>query len=269
MHCNNNIATVVALLSAVAGVSARPAELLVKRAPSPPRALQESAPADHIKFQPVFDYDTDSCYNVPAIDAQGNVCEGLSTEFTSNTKDCRDASDLDNQNVYSRRRCNHGWCAYMYEHYFEKDVALQYWTGTFSGHRHEWENVVVWVKDGDDKPTYVSASQHDGYETKDARDVRFQGSNAKIVYHKDGLGSHALRFANAEDDNPVENDKHEWIRGALVGWTSWPSTSLRDQMIQAFNGGGIRCKLADDLLGGYLKKSIGDRIPEFDVNSDA
>lgn len=113
MHCNNHITTVVALLSAVAGVSARPAELLVKRAPSPPRALQESAPADHIKFQPVFDYDTDSCYNVPAIDAQGNVCDGLSTEFTSNTKDCRDASDLDNQNVYSRRRCNHGWCAYM------------------------------------------------------------------------------------------------------------------------------------------------------------
>lgn len=88
----------------------------------------------------------------------------------------------------------------------------------------------------------------------------FLGTNAKIVYHKEGLGSHALRFANEQDDNPVENDKHEWIRGALIGWTEWPSNSLRDQMIRAFNGGGIKCKLADDLLGEYLKKSIGDRV---------
>jgi hypothetical protein len=114
MRCNkNNLAAAAAVLSVVAGVSAMPSNLVSKRAPNPPRALQESAPADHIKFQPVLDYDTDSCYNVPAIDAQGNVCEGLSSEYTTNTQDCREPPNLDNQNVYSRRRCNHGWCAYM------------------------------------------------------------------------------------------------------------------------------------------------------------
>lgn len=65
-----------------------------------------------------------------------------------------------------------------YEHYFQKDVALQHATGDFSGHRHEWENIVIWVKDGDNMPSYVSASQHDSYETKAAGDVRFQG-----MYH--------------------------------------------------------------------------------------
>ncbi|WP_407900917.1 NPP1 family protein [Scytonema sp. NUACC26] len=26
---------------------------------------------------------------------------------------CRDESDLDNTNAYSRSKCNNGWCAYM------------------------------------------------------------------------------------------------------------------------------------------------------------
>lgn len=104
--------TAVALLSAIATATALPS--LSRRAPDPPRAIPQSANADELKFQPVLDYDTDSCYNVPAIDAQGNVCQGLDNTYTTNTKDCRDASDLDNQNVYSRKRCNNGWCAYMY-----------------------------------------------------------------------------------------------------------------------------------------------------------
>lgn len=80
------------------------------------------------------------------------------------------------------------------------------------------------------------------------------------MYNKDGISTHDFRFANSKDDNPVENDKHVWIRGSLVGWENWPSTDLRGKMIAAYNGGGIKCKLADDLLGGYLKKSIGDKV---------
>lgn len=67
-----------------------------------------------------------------------------------------------------------------YEHYFQKDVALQHATGEFSGHRHEWENIVIWVKDGANMPSYVSASQHDGYQTKEAKDVRFQGMSCRL-----------------------------------------------------------------------------------------
>lgn len=79
-----------------------------------PRALPQKASYDAVRFQPVLDYDTDSCYNVPAIDAKGKVSEGLENAYESNTSGgCRRPEHLDNQNVYVRRRCNHGWCAYM------------------------------------------------------------------------------------------------------------------------------------------------------------
>lgn len=106
----------IALALAASGAAAFPLEtswLWFKRAPNPPNALPQSAPADAITFQPIMDFDKDSCYNVAAIDAQGNVAQGLPSEQTSNTEGCREASFLDNQNVYSRKRCNGGWCAYM------------------------------------------------------------------------------------------------------------------------------------------------------------
>lgn len=86
---------------------------LANSRPSPPRALPQNASERALQFQPVLDYDTDSCYNVPAIDAQGNLAQGLKSTYQSNTKYCRDEADLDNQNVYVRERCNNGWCAYM------------------------------------------------------------------------------------------------------------------------------------------------------------
>lgn len=53
--------------------------------------------------------------------------------YTGNTDSCRDATDLDNNNVYSRSRCNNGWCAHLYEYYFEKDVALEQVCGVGAG----------------------------------------------------------------------------------------------------------------------------------------
>lgn len=100
-------------LALIAGAAAIPMELVTREDGFVPKALPESVPADHIKWQPVLDYDTDSCYNVPSIDAQGNTNPGLSSEHTTNTDGCRKPEFLDNQNVYSRRRCNNGWCAYM------------------------------------------------------------------------------------------------------------------------------------------------------------
>lgn len=80
----------------------------------PPKALAENATANQIKFQPVLDYDKDSCYNVPAINATSMVTDpGLSVIIDRITEDCRDREDLDNQNVYVRTLCNNGWCAYL------------------------------------------------------------------------------------------------------------------------------------------------------------
>ncbi|KAI9155490.1 NLP effector protein 9 [Paramyrothecium foliicola] len=237
---------------------------------NPPAFIPEAATQNQIKYQPVLDYDTDGCYNVPAVDANGYVAEGRDhNEGGGPASNCRDASDLDNQNVYVRTRCNSGWCAYMYEHYFEKDVGFQLLWKNF-GHRHDWENIVVIVRDGEERPAYIAASAHGSYETKPGRDVRFDGTHAKIVYHKDGASTHAFRFANEGDDR-IENHKGHWIRGALIDWNSFPSREVRDKMVNSFNSGGIKIKLADSEFAPNLAKSIDGKadVPGFNVNVDA
>ena len=79
---------------------------------------------------------------MPAISAQGTIAEGLPHSWTGITSNCRDLSDLDNNNVYARQRCNSGWCVYLYGYYFEKDVAIPNFLDT--GHTHDWEHIAVW-----------------------------------------------------------------------------------------------------------------------------
>src|SRR5687767_6900435 len=105
-------------------------------AADPPAALPQRATTNDLRWQPSMDFDLDGCYNVPAIDTDGNVAEGLENNWVGLATDCRDRSDLENNNVYSRQRCNNGWCVYIYEYYFEKDVAVPYFADP--GHRHDW-----------------------------------------------------------------------------------------------------------------------------------
>jgi hypothetical protein len=156
----------------------------------PPPALPQFATDSDAKYSPVLDYDTDSCYNVPAIgiDSNGNtlISQGLGHKNVGYTTWCRDQSDLDNTNAYSRQRCNNDWCAYMYDYYFEKDVQQSYDLAD-AGHTHDWEHIIVWVKSGDVQ--FVSCSKHGNWESKVAEIVLFDGTHPKMVYNKDGISS--------------------------------------------------------------------------------
>ncbi|KAI2465542.1 NPP1-domain-containing protein [Annulohypoxylon bovei var. microspora] len=172
----------------------------------PPQMLPAKATASGLKWQPAMDFDKDSCYNTPAIDAQGDIAPGLSTNNAAGGAGCRDASDLVNNNVYSRQRCNSGWCAYLYDYYMEKDTKYEN-APIGGGHRHEWEHIVIWIKD--DQLEYVAASRHGSYTVKDKNDAAVQidsGTHAKVVYHKDGASTHAFRFPKTDGtDEPPEN----------------------------------------------------------------
>lgn len=207
-----------------------------------------------------MDFDLDGCYNVPAIDTDGNVAEGLENNWVGLATDCRDRSDLENNNVYSRQRCNNGWCVYIYEYYFEKDVAVPYFADP--GHRHDWEHIAVWVKD--DKAEYVGVSQHGEYEIKAASEISWDGEHAKVVYHKDGVGTHCFRFA-VDNDDPVENHFGEWFRGDLVSYNGFPD-GIRD-ILEAVDWGGPNFALKDDSFPGNIESSRPDGI-EFDIEMD-
>ncbi|KAM7192318.1 necrosis inducing protein [Naviculisporaceae sp. PSN 640] len=238
---------------------------LSRRANQPPQALPQSAPANDIRYQPVLDFDKDGCYNVPAIGPDGSIVAGLPHNFVSASSDCRDASDLDNNNVYSRSRCNSGWCVYLYDYYFEKDVAIPNFIDV--GHTHDWEHIAVWVRTSTQKPEYVAVSQHGNYEIKKASDVRWEGEHPKIVYHKDGASTHCFRFANSADDQ-IENHKGVWFRGALVGYNGFPE-GLRDRLF-GWDFGKATIALKDSQFAGNLERARPGDIGSggFDVGRD-
>ncbi|MFI8004252.1 NPP1 family protein [Streptomyces sp. NPDC086010] len=217
--------------------------------PDPPRALPQNATVNDLKWAPVTDYDMDGCYNVPAIGPDGAVAQGLPHDYTKTSSDCRDQSDLDNTNAYSRQRCNLGWCVYLYDYYFEKDVAVESVVDT--GHTNDWEHIAVWVKDG--KAEFVATSAHGEYIVHPADTVRWDGTHPKVVYHKDGALTHNFRLADAGDE-PPENHYHNWRSPALVSYNGFPD-GLRDKLFAA-DFGKATIAIKDPQFAGNLKSAI-------------
>ncbi|MFJ8870059.1 NPP1 family protein [Streptomyces sp. NPDC102473] len=220
---------------------------------APPAALPANADTMERAFQPAFDYDTDGCYPTPAIGPDGAVATGLKTSGAVNGS-CRDAVDLDNTNGYARSLCNNGWCAVIYGLYFEKDQAVA--GSGLGGHRHDWEHVVVWIQNNEAR--YVSTSAHGDFDVHARDRIRWDGTHAKIVYHKDGVSTHCFRPANT-DDEPPENHYHEWRYPGLVGWNGYPA-GLRDKLVQADFGSAV-FGLKDGNFAAHLEKALPAGIP--------
>lgn len=254
----NKFFTAAALLGAMASVQASPVTKQVKR--DVLTALPQGADEIELKFQPSLDFDSDGCYQTAAIDPDGNLNPGHGATGTPQG-DCRDPPQLENSNTYSRKRCNNGICAIMYETYYEKDQSA---LGTFAGgHRHDWENIVVFAKD--DTVLRVAPSCHGGYGGA-SNEFPIDGTSPLLVYHKDGAGTHCYRFANDDDRNNPENPTGSFFKAPLVGWDSWPDVGLRDKMLQNWSG-GVGPKL-DDEFGDSLKDAAGDGVEGFDPYVD-
>ncbi|WP_394833717.1 NPP1 family protein [Pendulispora rubella] len=224
--------------------------------------LDQSAGQLEQTFAPTYDYDKDSCYVTAAIDRNGRLNPGLKPGGVNESGHCHDRAQLDNANHYSRGKCNNGWCGIVYANYFEKDQVA---AGP-AAHRHDWEHVVVWINQGANQVQYVSVSQHSGYETRDRSRIRFDGSHPKIVYHKDGPRSHAFRFANESDDR-IENVTGHWFYPWLVDYSRWPSTGLRDTLMNSnFGAATIKITDKDDRFKNALRSSKPGGIP---FNPDA
>ncbi|KAK4446289.1 necrosis inducing protein-domain-containing protein [Podospora aff. communis PSN243] len=235
-----------------AGLITLATALSITRRAYVPAPLPLNAPLSELNTQPSLDFDKDSCYNVAAIGPDGTFAEGMkpSGAFSGG---CRDESDLDNSNVYSRSRCNGDWCVTIYDYYFEKDTSQ---TSGVGGHRHDWEHVAVWTNGGSIE--YVATSAHGGYTVKSRKDVLFHGdqggAHPLVVYHKDGGFTHAFRFANGKDVERPENHKGVFWRGALVGWEGYPD-GLRDQLVEYEWEGPAAMAITDEKFADEIKKA--------------
>jgi hypothetical protein len=208
------------------------------------------------KYMPLFDYDSDSCFPAAAVDANGNLNGGLNNSG-SLTGGCR-TGHLGKANTYSQSQCKNGWCAYVYTLYFEKDQCDP--TGiTDCGHRHDWESVVVFQKQGEERPRYLSASRHGGYSTHPINEVPMDGNRVKIVYHKDGASTHAFRFAKW-DETPVAWGDGGWDRPALVTMENMAKTP-RDRLWNS-TWGSANFPLTNNLVSN-INKARPSAVPAF------
>ncbi|MFI6076373.1 NPP1 family protein [Actinoplanes sp. NPDC051343] len=227
----------------------------------PPGRLPQNAGGYEQSFSPAYDYDTDGCYATSAIGADGTIAPGLNPSGAVNGH-CHDQSDLDDSQTYARSKCNNGWCAIVYASYFEKDQAVA--GSGLGGHKHDWEHVISWVDQATNQVEYVTTTQHSSQVTYPRSQVRFDGSHPKVVYHKDGLSTHYFRLANTSDE-PPENYYHYWFYPPLVGWDGWPSTGLRDRLMNA-DFGAATIKIKDGSFEYLLGVSKPAGIP-FDPNA--
>ncbi|CEI63420.1 hypothetical protein FVEN_g59 [Fusarium venenatum] len=226
--------------------------------------LPPKGDAEEEKYQPLLDFDTDSCYYTSAIDIGGRTNPGLEPYWGNSLSKCRESSRIHSSHVYSRQRCNNGWCAIMYEYYFEMDHTGFEAFG--AGHKHDRENIVIFVKDSQVKR--VAPSCHGKYD-KASENFLTGGDRAKLVFHKDGLGTHCFRIATKKDDDKVENFTKDWILGSVLGWNHWPSGELKYKMFEAWRS-GVAPKLWDweDAFTKNLRMAAGDKVPGFDPSRD-
>ncbi|TMW58385.1 hypothetical protein Poli38472_009944 [Pythium oligandrum] len=202
---------------------------------------------------PLLDFDEDSCLPSTAVSREGKQNGGLKT--TGNIAGgCRDKEDfLEYSNTYYRYVCANyegkKYCGHMFALYFQKDQA----TLLGLGHRHDWEHVTVWTTDG--VVTHGSASAHGGGKTASFGAIPNEDQHLLFVYHKDDVQTHAMRFADADDQAEAENPYKQFVLPPVVSWYSMQGDGALDNetlrnMINGLNFGSAHCPLLD---GDFLR----------------
>ncbi len=227
--------------------------------------LDEALPTDVDAYSiaPVFDFDTDGCLPSAGISRRGEQNGGLKP--TGNiTGGCRSSDFLESSNTFHRYACVRqsgvNYCGHLFTLYFEKD---QIFSGIRSGHRHDWEHAVVWTRN--EVVTHASYSAHGDLFTKKAANLAFENGHVKIVYHKDGIGTHAFRFGGA--DEVAENPYGWFIIPDIVSWYEGYGDNLDNQELRRrlnrFNYGSANFPISDSKFRGNLNNFRPEGFPEF------
>lgn len=215
---------------------------------------------------PVFDFDGDGCLPSAGISRQGQQNGGLAASG-SITGGCRAANFLDTSNTLHRHACVRSggdvYCGHFYALYFLKDQATVFG----GGHRHDWEHAAVWTKNG--VVTHAGYSAHGKLYNAEIGTLDQQAGHVKIVYHKDGVSTHAMRFAQAGE--VAENAYRTFVTPPLVSWTVlWGDGLSNTQMRAKLNSddyGSATIPLRDSNFLGNLNTYKPASYPSFTAAS--
>ncbi len=172
-------------------------------------------------IHPVFDFDGDGCLPSAGISRYGEQNGGLNPSG-SITGGCRRVDFMNYSNTLHRYACldssGSRYCGHFFSLYMLKDQI----SALGGGHRHDWEHAAVWTRDG--VVTHAGYSAHGKLYNAATASLPMQNGHVKIVYHKDGVGTHALRFASASE--VAENPYGQFVLPALTSWYTLRGASL-------------------------------------------
>ena len=139
--------------------------------------FDDTAKGYYKTFQPYLKVFT-GCVPFPAVDSAGNTSGGLKPSGTESSGCSKSTGQ-----VYVRSDTYNNDCAVMYAWYFPKDQNAD--GPANSGHRHDWENIVVWLSScsSDAKILAVSYSAHGKYDSTTS--PHLDGKNPLVGYQQD------------------------------------------------------------------------------------
>lgn len=231
--------------------------------------LDEALPTNGIinNKQPVFDFDGDGCLPSAGISRWGEMNAGLKTSGRI-TGGCRSGNFMLTSNTMHRYVCKTSggdqYCGHIYALYFEKDQVFNYFGG---GHRHDWEHAAVWTKNG--VVTHGTYSSHGNQTTKPAAELPFENGHLKIVYHKDGILTHAFRFAKSNEY--AENPYGAFITPTIVSWYQMVGDGLSNAQMRSrlnsFDYGSATLPIKDSKFLNNINNGKPPGYPTF-TNAD-
>ncbi|TMW58377.1 hypothetical protein Poli38472_009936 [Pythium oligandrum] len=231
--------------------------------------LDEAWPknVDIRSITPVLDTDTDSCLPSAMVSRTGQQNGGLKPSGQIVGK-CYNHDFMNLSNSYHRYACQNSngsqYCAHLFAYYFLKDQKINF---IESGHRHDLEQVAVWTING--RVSHGSYSAHGKMYAKAASDIPNQDGHLKFVYHKDGTGTHAFRFAKNNED--AENPLRTFVFPTVVSWYTMKgdgidNAGLRDKM-NSHNYGSATMPIKDSTFLNNINNFRPSGFPVFTQDS--
>jgi len=200
---------------------------------------------------PVFDFDGDGCLPSAGISRYGEQNGGLNPSG-SITGGCRRVDFMNYSNTLHRYACivsgGSRYCGHFFALYMLKDQI----SALGGGHRHDWEHAAIWTRDG--VVTHAGYSAHGKLYNAAASTLPKQDGHVKFVYHKDGVTTHALRFAGSGE--VAENPYGRFVLPAVTSWYTLRGVSIDNAgmrgRLNAFDYGSATIPMKDSKFLGNL-----------------
>ncbi|QSZ31409.1 hypothetical protein DSL72_000974 [Monilinia vaccinii-corymbosi] len=189
----------------------------------PPQVPGGTVGSVYLAYKPYLKV-VNGCVPYPAVDAAGNTSGGLKPEGTSDSG-CSSSTGQ----VYVRGGQYGSHYAVMYSWYFPKDEP-----SSKIGHRHDWEGVIVWLKDGTSTNAAniaaVCPSAHGGWDCS-TNAYSLAGTSPLIQYMSTWPLDHSLSLTNVKGGQQP-----------LIAWESLTSEARSALQNTDFGAGNVPFK---------------------------